>query len=723
MRSDALGLFWEDVNAKLTKKKDLLYEQDWTELAPGRWIRAYLMELNPEDDNLQKTLSVDEAYLEAKASKQNIKAEPPDPVWLADDYLPGLEEALAFDIELYTDEQLVEDGLSWHTHPEGRKHILIFDVESYINYFLVAFKSLTNKKVVYFEISETAVEMDLRKLAWVFESFCVVGFNSKNYDLPICSLALAGYGYETLKKFTNNIIVNEEKYWHLLRSAKVKLIECNHIDLFDVAPLRASLKLYGGRIHVRKMQDLPFPSEINLSFNQVAITRLYCINDLDNTAELYNKLSKDLALRETLSLENGIDLRSKSDAQIAEAIIGKEVESLNGYKAYPPKIIPGQTFYYKVPEFIEYESELMKYVINQIANTPLVVSEIGRVDLPKSLKDLPVKINESTYRMGIGGLHSSEKSVSHYKTKDHILVDRDVASYYPRIILNQALYPSHLGTNFLQVYNTIVERRLEAKAAGNKTVADTLKITINGTFGKLGSRWSILYSPDLLIQVTLTGQLALLMLIERMELAGIPVVSANTDGIIMKCPTGKIDEMESIVTDWEYDTNFETEATYYKSVHSRDVNNYIAIVDEPEENEDKAKLKGVFSDPGLKKNPQTNVCIDAVNNYLIDRKPITTTIKECQELWKFVSVRTVNGGAVKLYEKDEPGLYLGKAIRWYYALNQVGPIVYAKSGNKVPKSDGAKPVMEMPDELPDDIDYDWYIREAYDILSKIDVVA
>ncbi|KKS65278.1 MAG: hypothetical protein UV34_C0020G0001, partial [Parcubacteria group bacterium GW2011_GWB1_42_6] len=39
-----------------------------------------------------------------------------------------------------------------------------------------------------------------------------------------------------------------------------------------------------------------------------------------------------------------------------------------------------------------------------------------------------------------------------------------------------------------------------------------------------------------MIQVTITGQLALLMLIERLELCGVPVISANTDGLVVECP-------------------------------------------------------------------------------------------------------------------------------------------------------------------------------------------
>src|ERR1039458_7021487 len=43
--------------------------------------------------------------------------------------------------------------------------------------------------------------------------------------------------------------------------------------------------------------------------------------------------------------------------------------------------------------------------------------------------------------MGIGGLHSSEKSVAFFSDAENDLVDRDVASYYPRILLNCQLAP------------------------------------------------------------------------------------------------------------------------------------------------------------------------------------------------------------------------------------------------------------------------------------------
>jgi len=180
----------------------------------------------------------------------------------------------------------------------------------------------------------------------------------------------------------------------------------------------------------------------------------------------------------------------------------------------------------------------MKRVLADIEAYEFIVGEDGYCKAPEALENLQIHIGESVYQMGMGGLHSCEKRAAHIADGTFTLVDRDVTSYYPAIILNCGLYPEHLGEGFLEVYRGLVDRRLTAKRAKNKVVADSLKITINGTFGKLGSKWSALYSPNLLFQVTITGQLGLLMLIEAFELAQIGVVSANTDGVVTKVPTG-----------------------------------------------------------------------------------------------------------------------------------------------------------------------------------------
>lgn len=253
-------------------------------------------------------------------------------------------------------------------------------------------------------------------------------------------------------------------------------------------------------------------------------------------------------------------------------------------------------------------------------------------------------------------------------------------------------------------------KELEKELFHHKRKSDSLKLTINGSFGKFGSYYSILYSPKLLIQVTITGQLTLLYLIEKIELAGISVVSGNTDGIVIKCPLHRQDELNNIIKEFEKETNFETEETKYFCVSSRSVNDYLALKTDLE-CKGKGKLgRGITK---LFKNPDKFICITAIENLLAKSIPVEQTISECKDITQFITVRGVKGGGVK------DGEFLGKVVRYYYANTTDSPIVYAKSGNKVPDSEGAMPCMEIPDQFPHDVDLEHYVRLTRKMLDEM----
>lgn len=594
---------------------------------------------------------------------------------------------------------------------------LIFDTESFKNYWLCAFKCTLTGKLAFFENSPDA-SIDTSMLSYLLFRHRIVGFHSETYDIPMIQLALTGKTAEELNACNFMIIDNGMRPYDVRREFKLRQLELNHIDLKEVAPLAASLKIYGGRIHCPRMQDLPFPPDMILSKSQAEIARDYCGNDLDNTHLLFDDLEPQLTLRESLGREYGHDLRSRSDAQIAEHVIGSELDKLGARQYQKRKIEPGWTFQYQVPEWLDYQTPQLQGVLDAVRASKFVVGNGGYADCPDSITALRIALGGCIFQMGAGGLHSSEVSQGYTAGPDRLIIDRDVASYYPAIILNQGLYPAHLGPDFLKVYRGIVNKRLKAKLDKNKVASEGLKITINGTFGKLGNYFSRLYAPDLLMQVTISGQLCLLKLIEMIELAGIPVLSANTDGVVIGCPPNRYDDLMIVIHTWEDLTGFITEETRYKSIWSRDVNNYIAIKED-----NTTKVKGCYSEVGsalnsrLSKNPECQIISDAVQAFLAHNKPIDATIRACQDIRKFVSVRTVKGGA------EKNGVYLGKAIRWYYAEGETGEINYVLTGNKVPKTFGAKPLMTLPQQLPFDLDYNYYIKEAdealYDIGYKI----
>ena len=590
--------------------------------------------------------------------------------------------------------------------------MVIIDAEVYSNYFLLAAKSIDSGNVVLFEMYP-GKELDKRGLMRLMNTRTTVSFNGINYDLPIIAAALQGYTNAEIKKLSDKIILSGQPSWAICRDWEIAVPKkWDHVDLFEVAPGKSSLKIYGGRLNAPKMQDLPIEPDATITPEQREQLRSYCVNDLDTTILLYQALEKQVALRGRMSEQYGMDLRSKSDAQIAETVIKSELKKLTGKDYYKPDDKRSE-FNYLDPKIITFETEQLQSVFARILKTRFELGGNGAVKMPDWLKATKIKLGHSEYQMGIGGLHSCEKSQYIAADEETLLFELDVASYYPNIILQQQLAPKSMGVPFLKVYQSIVERRLQAKKAGDKVTADTLKIAVNGSFGKLGSKYSALYAPDLLIQTTITGQLALLMLIERMELVGISVRSANTDGIVCHCPKKLERKMEQVAFDWMLDTSYELERSDYKALASRDVNSYIAV-----KVDGGAKGKGCFAGQGLAKNPDLPIVYKAVAKRIADGTPAEQTIKTCEDISQFVTVRRVQGGAVWR------GEYVGKAVRFYYSRDVASDecIHYAKNSNRVPKSAGAKPLMELPATMPSDVDYNAYIVEAEKLLCEVGYV-
>ncbi len=658
------------------------------------------------------------------------------------------------------------------------KVVEVFDSEIYRNYFLVGFMNILTDEVVSVEVEGEKNSLSKSDRLWLRDQMRkrrTIGFNSINFDLPIIYGAIAGLTCLELKQMANDIIEGGMKHWEVADAYGIDIPRnLDHIDLFEVVPGKTSLKILNGRLHGKRMQDLPIPHDSRLTEDDIEVVYEYWKNDLQATKLLHSNLKEQIDLRIDIGRRNDMDLRSKSDAQVAEAMIKHQVTQILGFAPKRPEV-KNTKFRYQIPSYIRFKSRQMNDILDRLEEWDFRLSaKSSKVLMPDFLSESEILIGDAIYRMGIGGLHSTEKCSVHFADKKTILKDVDVESYYPRIILNGRLMPMHIGKAFLKVYKGIVDRRLAAKAklkeirgeikALKSSIAKSnqpselmqeklaaleieehkwdveqggLKIAINGSFGKFGSAYSALFAPELMIAVTLTGQLALLMLIERIERAGIPVVSGNTDGIVIKCPIDREEELNQIIRDWEEDTDFKTEETRYEALYAASVNNYVAL-----KTGGGMKRKGHYAKSGLeeKKNPTFDICAEAICDLIEKGIPITKTIRECRDIRKFVTVRKVNDGAIfgvkevefeRISEKTgkrlKPGTefdaseaeYLGAAIRWYQSTCGLGAIHYKSNNNMVPKSEGARPLMTLTDEFPKDVDFGWYVRSARQMLKDI----
>lgn len=303
----------------------------------------------------------------------------------------------------------------------------------------------------------------------------------------------------------------------------------------------------------------------------------------------------------------------------------------------------------------------------------------------------------------------------------------------------------------------LASKLMQLKAEKKKLKAEisTKKLLCNGVFGKLGSVYSAFYSPDLMLAVTLTGQLNLLCLVHDIEAkTGGVVLSANTDGIMVMQAKHRRQAVLDAIAANAARTGFEYEETPYKAAAIKDINNYIAI-----KTNGKVKRKGLYAETGLMKNPTMEVCTKMAIDYLKSGVPPQAAIRKYTDPKDYVAIRAVKGGGIQ-YERMElvddwievaPGEWkrrakiddgkatvkrkskppaaevgaggkpFGRIARWYMTTESLPPICYIGSGNRVPKTEGARVCMTLPETLPPDLDKDWYINETMSILADLGV--
>lgn len=655
---------------------------------------------------------------------------------------------------------------------------VVFDIEligSETPVFLVCTKIVETGELDSFWWHVDA-DMDRLHLMFKREELTWVSFNGIHFDAPLISAALEGHDPHLLKEMAHEIINNNGKSWQMPSQFDYTPIEFDHIDLMEVAPgVRTSLKAYAGRMGYPTMVDLPFHHDKDLSDDELLVLERYCQNDLGVTEALFKRLRTEIDLRTELSKEHGIDLRSKSDAQAAEVVLKKAAGIKGGAGAIPNHVT------YIAPPFIETDSEVIRDLIEQLEHTHFKISKLnGQVESPEFLDEV-FELGMGTYKFGVGGLHSThDRNLCAEATEEVLISDFDVASYYPNIMLKAGLTPKvEGGARFIEEYCRLYDQRMHAKRSGNKKVANALKIFLNGTFGKLGSMYSALYAPELMLAVTLTGQLNLACLIHNIESRrSITVLSANTDGITVRYPAKLRTMILDKIAANARRTGFEYEETAYRKIAMKDVNNYLAITAdrtpviilpdgtlvEGKAAGGEAKRKGLYAKVSLMKNPTNPVCSNMAVEYLTSGIHPREAIKGHTDITDFVAIRAVKGGGIQhdhmvevddwvcvndvgtaqnewvreaweeghtpVRRKSRPrpvevgvgGEPFGRIARWYMCNSSTMPISYAGSGNKVPKTDGAKVCMTLPDGLPDDLDYDWYVTETLAMLKDMGVV-
>jgi hypothetical protein len=504
---------------------------------------------------------------------------------------------------------------------------------------------LVKYNVTFYEFIINKTRNDLVDIIkFVNRNVTLYSFNGKDYDNMFLNYMMLYYN--RLKMSTNLSIVKELynlntllidhniDWWQhsLLKTLHYYERKYWSIDMFRYFETkeRKSLKQTSILLKWNRVKDIPF----SIIINDVEETSNYCINDVLITIMLVYYHKDNINLRFELYKE--FELGSMTDKVQYEKV-------LNANKATIGDIIGAKLYsdatnlnYYEyknthtsrnvvnigsvISEKVKFKTKEFNEFLNKLYNTDIVNTK-GDINFEVSL-------NNIIYSIKTGGLHSKDTPDIFLTTGDTLILDWDFDSYYPNLIDVLKIEPAHLVEGvYHNLAKDVIKIRIAAKKINKKGAkAYGLKIVLNSwLFGKMNADGS--WTKDMLaaVKTTINGQLFLLMMVEEYVLSNITPISANTDGITCKVPLNLLDKYSEINQKYVEHLGITGEVNQYKLYARRDVNNYIAVLDDGS-----IKTKGLFTPKlQIEKGNKTPLIISiALYEYFVNNVDIEKTILE-----------------------------------------------------------------------------------------------
>ena len=500
------------------------------------------------------------------------------------------------------------------------KHI-IYDVEVYPNVFTLTALNVRNEQLHVFEVSER--KNDYYRLRVFMEDMRrsnaeMIGFNNIGYDYPVlhslCRFSQIHPDAASVTKAAFNksqeIIKGVQRFEHTIRSRDeiAKQIDLLKIHHFDNTARSTSLKMLEFVMRSNNIQDLPFDPEKPIEcFSEIDQLLKYNRFDVEQTFKFYKISLEKMELRDRLSRRYKRDFTNASDTKIGSMIFQLSLERKLGKNVCFQNGKPRQTHRKSIkvsnilqdipferPEFQAVYKWLKKQVITDTkgAFTDIEIEDLGPLEnfceiyTPKTnrgktrAKNVNCVIDGFKFVFGTGGLHGCVHGQTVESDSEHVIVDLDVASYYPSLAISNRYHPKHLTGQFCDVYKQLRRERTAYKKGTPENAA--LKLALNGVYGDSNNKYSCFYDPQYTMQITLNGQLLLCLLCEwcLRDVNGLQMIQANTDGITVKIPRCSENSLRKVIMAWQDYTKLTLEKAVYLKMCIRDVNNYIAVYED-----------------------------------------------------------------------------------------------------------------------------------------------
>ncbi len=466
----------------------------------------------------------------------------------------------------------------------------------------------------------------------------------------------------------------------------------------------------------------------------------YNINDVFIVCEMCRLKPDEIKLRYSITNSFGVNVLCSARAKIADKLTTKFYSDMSGL--HKDKFYKERTERSK----LSFNKIIFPHIQFKTKQLQDLLEDMKGVSIYHTTKDAfsrTIEFYGTTYTLATGGIHSVDPPRILKSDENYIIRHHDYTSYYPSIMISYNIAPKHLHQkSFVKMMSFLKDTRVKAKHGNNgvnvidnvpnKITAEALKIVINAIYGKLGSDVFFLYDRFAQMQVTINGQLMTMTLIEELELNGIHVVSANTDGIVIKLPRDKENVYKDITDRWNEFNKMGADYEDYVIFVGRDVNNYFDIQYDSKKNKEIIEYKGAL-DPKqylkeLKKGYDMPVVAIAVYNYFRYNKPVMESLREHNDILDFCKTQNVGRQFDVVYDIFDgyklKTIHSQRHVRFYVSTKGVVIQKQHVVTNKRSKLAGGLPVqiLNTLDDKPIEeraINYKYYYDEAYKIIDPI----
>ena len=547
----------------------------------------------------------------------------------------------------------------------------VYDIETYPNVFTFGCILDPLGLSFMFEISDRVNEA---KQLFVFLKYLVqnktkmVGFNNYGFDYPIIHMFIESGGRMRAVDAYNlcNSIINSNDHKHSIPPWEhyIPQVDLYRIHHFNNRARATSLKTLEFNMRCDSVEDLPFPPGTTLNHEQIDTLKEYNLHDVQATLDFMNHSKNEIKLREDLNASMGVDFTNQSDVSIGVKIV---VEALKkaGVQCY--HYVDGQRQARGTERPIIHLKDCIfpwiRFKTPQFQTVLEFLKDQSITETKGVFKGLTADAFGMKFVFGLGGLHGSIDPIVIHSDNKGDLIDIDVKSYYPSIIITQGFYPEHLGAKFCPLYKEVRDARERYEKGTPENAA--YKLALNGVYGQSGAPFSPFYDPQFMMKTTLNGQLLLCVLSESLsEIPSLRFVQANTDGLTIKVLPQFESQVRAVVAQWEDLTGLVMEWSRYRTMAIRDVNNYLAVY----ENGD-VKKKGVYNThPEWHKNHSALVVPKVAEMHLLHGAPIADTVRNWTDPMDFM-LRAKVDRRYKLELHSEHGAQPQQRTCRYYISN------------------------------------------------------